>query len=90
MFAFALWDSKRRRLLIARSVRRPLYWGVFDKHCCFASEPKALLAHPAVKPSLNLQALRSIFRLTTCRRRFRSTGINKLPAAHKLTLKMDA
>jgi asparagine synthase (glutamine-hydrolysing) len=89
MFAFALWDSKRRRLLIARDRfgEKPLYWGVFENTLLFASEPKVLLAHPAVKCSLNLEALRqylsfdyvpaplSIFE-----------GINKLPAAHTLTL----
>jgi len=87
MFAFALWDSNRRRLLIARDRfgEKPLYWGMFDKTLLFASEPKVLLAHPSVRPTLNLQALRyylsfdyvpaphSIYE-----------GINKLPAAHKL------
>ena len=60
MFAFALWDSERRRLLIARDRfgEKPLYWGVFDNTLLFASEPKVLLAHPAVKSSLNLEALR--------------------------------
>ena len=60
MFAFALWDAKRRRLFIARDRfgEKPLYWGVFDNTLLFASEPKVLLAHPDVKTSLNLQALR--------------------------------
>ncbi|HEV7396903.1 MAG TPA: asparagine synthase (glutamine-hydrolyzing) [Pyrinomonadaceae bacterium] len=89
MFAFALWDAKRRRLFIARDRfgEKPLYWGIFDNTLLFASEPKVLLAHPSVKPSLNLQALRyylsfdyvpaplSIYQ-----------GINKLTAAHSLTL----
>src|SRR5882672_6923856 len=60
MFAFALWDAKRRRLFIARDRfgEKPLYWGVFDNTLLFASEPKVLLAHPSIKTSLNLQALR--------------------------------
>src|SRR6266508_2079538 len=89
MFAFALWDSKRRRLLLARDRfgEKPLYWGVFANTVLFASEPKVLLAHPAVKCSLNLQALREYLSfdyvpapLTIYQ------GINKLPAAHTLTL----
>jgi asparagine synthase (glutamine-hydrolysing) len=89
MFAFALWDSRTRRLLLARDRfgEKPLYWGVFDNTLLFASEPKVLLAHPAVKTSLNLQALREYLSfdyvpapLTIYQ------GINKLPAAHTLTL----
>ena len=89
MFAFALWDSERRRLLLARDRfgEKPLYWGVFDNALLFASEPKVLLAHPAVKTSLNLEALRQYLSfdyvpapLTIYQ------GINKLPAAHTLTL----
>ena len=89
MFAFALWDSKRRRLLIARDRfgEKPLYWGVFDKTLLFASEPKVLLAHPAVKPALNLQALREYLSFDYVPAPFSIyEGINKLPAAHKLVL----
>ena len=89
MFAFALWDSKRRRLLIARDRfgEKPLYWGVFDRTLLFASEPKVLLAHPAVKPSLNLQALRQYLSFDYVPAPLTIySGINKLTAAHKLTL----
>ncbi|HET9479086.1 MAG TPA: asparagine synthase (glutamine-hydrolyzing) [Pyrinomonadaceae bacterium] len=89
MFAFALWDSKRRRLLIARDRfgEKPLYWGVFDNTLLFASEPKVLLAHPAVKPSLNLQALRQYLSFDYVPAPLSIyEGINKLPAAHTLTL----
>jgi asparagine synthase (glutamine-hydrolysing) len=89
MFAFALWDSRRSRLLVARDRfgEKPLYWAVFENTLLFASEPKVLLAHPEVKSSLNLQALRQYLSfdyvpapLTIYQ------GINKLPAAHTLTL----
>lgn len=89
MFAFALWDSKRRRLLIARDRfgEKPLYWGVFDNTLIFASEPKVLLAHPAIRPALNLQALRQYLSFDYVPAPLSIyDGINKLPAAHKLTL----
>ncbi|HAF16045.1 MAG TPA: asparagine synthase (glutamine-hydrolyzing) [Blastocatellia bacterium] len=89
MFAFALWDSRRRRLLIARDRfgEKPLYWGVFDNSLLFASEPKVLLAHPAVKSSLNLQALRQYLSFDYVPAPLSIyEGINKLPAAQILTL----
>src|SRR6476659_5870837 len=89
MFAFALWDTRKRRLLIARARfgEKPLYWGVFDNTLLFASEPKVLLAHPAVKPGLNLQALRQYLSFDYVPAPLSIyEGINKLPAAHKLTL----
>jgi asparagine synthase (glutamine-hydrolysing) len=89
MFAFALWDSKRRRLLLARDRfgEKPLYWGVFENTLLFASEPKVLLAHPAVKTSLNLQALRQYLSFDYVPAPLTIyEGISKLPAAHMLTL----
>ena len=89
MFVFALWDKRKKRLLIARDRfgEKPLYYGIFARQLIFGSEPKSLLTHPDVDPELNLEALRqylsfdyvpaplSIYR-----------GISKLPAAHKLVL----
>jgi asparagine synthase (glutamine-hydrolysing) len=89
MFAFVLWDSGRRRLLIARDRfgEKPLYWGVFANALLFASEPKVLLAHPAVRSSLNLQALREYLSFDYVPAPLTIyEGINKLPAAHTLTL----
>jgi asparagine synthase (glutamine-hydrolysing) len=89
MFAFALWDKNKKKLLIARDRfgEKPLYYGVFDGKLIFASEPKVLLQNPAVKAEINIDALRqylsfdyvpapaSIYK-----------GIAKLPAAHFLTV----
>jgi asparagine synthase (glutamine-hydrolysing) len=89
MFAFALWDDERRRLFIARDRfgEKPLYWGVFDRMLLFASEPKVLLAHPAVRPDLNLNALRQYLSFDYVPAPLSIyEGINKLPAAHYLTL----
>ncbi|MDX6612202.1 MAG: hypothetical protein QOD75_1388 [Blastocatellia bacterium] len=89
MFAFALWDAKRRRLFIARDRfgEKPLYWGIFDDTLLFASEPKVLLAHPAVRPGLNLNALRQYLSYDYIPAPLSIyEGINKLPAAHTLTL----
>jgi asparagine synthase (glutamine-hydrolysing) len=89
MFAFALWDTKRRRLLLARDRfgEKPLYWGVFANTLLFASEAKVLLAHPAVQPSVNLQALRQYLSFDYVPAPLSIyEGINKLSAAHLLIL----
>jgi asparagine synthase (glutamine-hydrolysing) len=89
MFAFALWDARRRRLFIARDRfgEKPLYWGVFDNTFLFASEPKVLLAHPLVQPRLNLNALRQYLSFDYVPAPLSIyEGIQKLPAAHMLTI----
>jgi asparagine synthase (glutamine-hydrolysing) len=89
MFAFALWDERRRRLFIARDRfgEKPLYWGVFDNTLLFASEAKVLLAHPAVRPSLNLDALRQYLSFDYVPAPLSIyEGIHKLTAAHTLTV----
>jgi asparagine synthase (glutamine-hydrolysing) len=89
MFAFALWDMRRRMLFIARDRfgEKPLYWGVFGGALIFASEPKVLLAHPSIQPRLNHDALRQYLSFDYVPAPLSIyEGIRKLPAAHTLTL----
>jgi asparagine synthase (glutamine-hydrolysing) len=59
MFAFALWDRPRRRLLLARDRigKKPLYYAALGKRLIFASEIKALLAFPGLGRALDLEAV---------------------------------
>lgn len=87
MFAFALFDTRRRRLLLARDRvgKKPLYWHDDGRRLAFASELKSLVLDPAVPREVDGQSLadyltfgyvpgpQSVFR-----------GVRKLPAGHRL------
>jgi asparagine synthase (glutamine-hydrolysing) len=55
MFAFAIWDRQKRKLLLGRDRLgiKPLYYAQTDEHILFASEIKAILASGYVRPALN-------------------------------------
>jgi asparagine synthase (glutamine-hydrolysing) len=88
MFAFAIWDSVERRLLLARDRlgKKPLFYAVLPKGgIAFASEVNALRVLPGIDADVDPEALnlylayqyvphpRSIYR-----------GVKKLPPAHTL------
>jgi asparagine synthase (glutamine-hydrolysing) len=87
MFAFAVWDRRRRSLMLARDRlgQKPLYYARVGERFLFASEVKAILAALDTTPSVDPRALARYLALD-----FVPTpwcifeGISKLPAAHYL------
>lgn len=63
MFAFALFDRPRRRLLLARDRYgvKPLYWAFIGGRLIFGSEIKSILAHPEVPRNVSYPALDEYF-----------------------------
>jgi asparagine synthase (glutamine-hydrolysing) len=60
MFALAVWDARQEKLLLARdrTGEKPLFYWRDDRELVFASEIRALLAHPRVPRELDPVALR--------------------------------
>lgn len=93
MFAFGLWDGRRRRLLLARDPLgiKPLYYTqTADGLFLFASEIRALLAWPGVRAELEPAALWDYLGqryVPGPRTAFK--GIAKLPAGHLAVVSQD-
>ncbi|MDP2848547.1 MAG: asparagine synthase (glutamine-hydrolyzing) [Humidesulfovibrio sp.] len=87
MFAVAIWDTPRKRLVLARDRvgKKPLYYAVAGGEIIFASELKCLLLHPGIRRDMdpaalfqylgmkNVSAPQSIF-----------SAVRQLPAGHSL------
>lgn len=93
MFAFALWDRKRTRLMLARDRLgvKPLFYFYDGRQLVFGSELKAILEHPRIQREIDPEALLYYLRysyipdpLTIFRK------IRKLPPAHVLTISNGA
>lgn len=92
MFAFAIWDTRRRKLLLARDRfgQKPLFYRFDGRRFSFASEIKSILAAGgpgAARPELDLRSLDEYLTLRfipSPRTLFQ--GIRKLPPAHLLVL----
>jgi asparagine synthase (glutamine-hydrolysing) len=92
MFAFALWDSKREQLLLARDRmgEKPLYYAAPRGWIVFASELHAVLAHPAVSRELDLHAVSRYLAYDFVPAPYSMIrGVAKLPPAHALIVTHD-
>jgi asparagine synthase (glutamine-hydrolysing) len=92
MFAFALWDAKRGRLLLARDRfgKKPLYYFIDGNRLLFASEIKGIIADPSVPRQIDPEALSAYLSLgyVPCPASI-FKGIHKLPPASWMTIQLD-
>jgi asparagine synthase (glutamine-hydrolysing) len=89
MFAFALWDARKRRLFLARDHLgiKPLYYVAIGSQILFASEIKALLQCRECPRQVDLEALAELFTFRYVPSPKTLFGkIMKLPPAHFMTV----
>ena len=89
MFAFAIWDQRKRQIFIARDRLgiKPLYYCHDGAKLLFGSEIKALLAHPQLRPEFNRKTLREYLAFGYISgEETMYVGIRKLMPGHTLTL----
>lgn len=89
MFAYAIWDGKRKRLVIARDRlgKKPLLYTRTPKAFLFGSELRAILQDEDVPRKVDLRALAAyLMRLYVPTPQSAFEGIQKLPPAHYLVL----
>ncbi len=90
MWAFAIWDEKRRRLFAARDRlgKKPFYYYWDGRLLALASEMKALFRHPEIDCRPHDESLTAYCQgfVTDRRPQTMFEGIRQLPAAHQFTL----
>lgn len=92
MFAFALWDKRDHTLTLARDRmgEKPLYYGLMGSTFLFASELKALKAHPSWNEGIDRGALSLFIRHNYIPSPYSIyEGVFKLPPATVLTLGVE-
>lgn len=92
MFAFALWDSRQGRLVLARDRmgQKPMRYAWHDGKLLFGSEIKALLAWPGMVREANLEAIHHYLAFRAVPAPFTAfKGIHHLEPAHYMVVEAD-
>jgi asparagine synthase (glutamine-hydrolysing) len=93
MFAFAIWDQPKRRLLLVRDRLgiKPLYWTLTPDALLFGSEIKAILASGSIAPAPNHAVLPEVLSTRyTAGEETMFRGIHKLLPGHLLVFEGGA
>lgn len=89
MFAFAIWDKEKSKLLIARDRMgiKPLYYAQVNHHFIFASEIRSILKSDLVERKLSKNGLVDYLRYQTVHQpNTLVEGINSLPSGHYIEI----
>ncbi|MFF2040761.1 asparagine synthase (glutamine-hydrolyzing) [Kitasatospora sp. NPDC058170] len=91
MFAFAIWDTRTEELLLVRDRMgvKPLHYHPTPHGVIFGSEVKAVLAHPAVRPVVDLDGLREMFAVTKSPGRSVYRGIAEVRPGHVVRVRRE-
>ncbi len=92
MFAFALWDHREKRLLLARDRIgiKPLFYATTSDYLVFGSEIKAIINSGLVEPEIDPESLDDVFSMSyPCPPRTMFRRIRELLPAHVLTACAD-
>src|SRR5437867_3846552 len=92
MFAFGLYDTRDRKLILARdrAGEKPLFYRTSDDRIAFASELKALMADPSLARIVDPMALQQYLAYGyVAGEACLLAGVRKLPAAHVATYDLD-
>ncbi|MEZ0070611.1 asparagine synthase (glutamine-hydrolyzing) [Streptacidiphilus sp. MAP12-20] len=91
MYAFALWDTRREELLLVRDRMgiKPLYWFETSDGVIFGSEPKAILAHPAVTAAVDVEGFAELLAFVKTPGHAVYRGMRELRPGHTLRVRRE-
>ncbi len=91
MYALALWDPGEEQLLLVRDRMgiKPLYYFPTDDGVLFGSEPKAILAHPQVRPVVDTEGLAELLAFTKTPGHAVYQGIRELRPGHVVRVRRE-
>ncbi|HEY3488882.1 MAG TPA: asparagine synthase (glutamine-hydrolyzing) [Candidatus Deferrimicrobiaceae bacterium] len=93
MFAFAVWDDRRKALFLARdrAGKKPLFYAALPDRFLFASEIKAILQDPAFRAEPDIASIHHYLAYQSVPAPYCAfKGIRKLSPAHRLLIRGNA